>query len=152
MSHDFAVVVVASGLIAFGIDVTSNHVVPALEPNEASEFVTSISIVIGIDAFDVGQDLLHVFKHQSVVVAGGCNFVGFDLRDVLLLLFELRDLFVAEHEWASAWWSEVCVDALAAPRGLDDQNRFTECLVRVDTECEFGANLWTAAFCAEADG
>ena len=63
-----------------GIDISGDHIVPTLEPDEACDFIALLGIVVRVNPFDVAGNVLDVFDHQSVVATGG-------RLEFLLLLF-----------------------------------------------------------------
>ena len=152
LGEQLAVRVVPAGLRAIGVHAAIDHVVPPLEPHESGQLVPLVGVIVGIDAPDVGQDTLDVVDHEPVVATGGLRLVGPDLRQVLALLLEPLQLRRAELERPGARRAEVGVQALAAPRGLDDQDRPVQALLHRDPERELGADLGPARRRAEAGG
>ena len=67
LCQQIAVLVIAARFTSMGIRDDTDHVVPTLEPDKASQSVSRFRIVVGIHPFDIRQDLLSLCsKARSV--------------------------------------------------------------------------------------
>ena len=150
IGHHCAVLVVATRLVPFGVGPAVDHVIPALEPNKARQFIALLGIVARNHPANVGEHFLHVIHHESVIKAGRCGLLGLDRRDILALLPEGLELGLVELVGSRAGRTEIGVEAFASPCGLDDQNRLVEEFLQIEAEGEFGTDLGTPLFRAKA--
>ena len=109
LSHEFAVKIIAADVVPIRIDVSANHVVPALKPDETSQLVARFFIIRRANPFDILQNLVHLIQHQAVVVAACGGAIGSGLSDVFALFFERFQLPFIELVGAGAWRAEVGV-------------------------------------------
>ena len=99
-------------------------VVPSLVPTEAGE-LDALSLVVGKVGVDVAGGLLHDAQHLVVEVS---RITGNQGLGVL----------------AHTGWQEIVAEALAAPRGLDQQHLFIGGFAHEDAEAQLRADLATA--------
>ena len=124
-----------------GIGVAVHEVVEALEPDEAGDFITIGGIVGRADALGIGEHAFHVVDHEVIEAAGFLRLLGLLRLDVLALFLHLLDLRLAEHVGSGAGRAELGVQAPAAPRGLDEEDRLLERGIHGQAEGELGADL-----------
>ena len=150
--EDLAVGVVAALLPAVRVRAAIDHVVPALEPHEARKLVAARGIVPGHHARNVGEHGADMPDHLAVEDAGRGILLGARLLGVDATLAQTLELGLVELVATCAWRTEVGVQALATPRGLDEQDRLVEQARDGDAEAELGPDLLTALASTEASG
>ena len=121
-----------------------------MEPCKARQFIALRGIVVRHDAFDVGEHGFHMLDHQPVIDAGLLFLRGLDGCEVLPLLLETGELRFIEDIGPGAWRAEVGVQALAAPCGLDEQDRPVNELLHVEAKSELRSDLGPVLARAEA--
>src|ERR1017187_602497 len=82
-----------------------------------------------------------MLDHQAIVHTRGFDLVGLVLFHIITMSFAPGQLEVTPHVWPGAGRTEISVQTLAAPGGLDNQDRFLKQLLCVNAKREFRSNL-----------
>ena len=141
MSKAFGVGIVPTGLPALRIGSAGHHVIPALKPCKARKLEAILRVVSGVYALDVLEDPSDVFDHQTVVAPRFFRLVRLDFIEVPSSLFQVFQFLFAKRVWTCRRRAEIGMDRLPAPGSLDDQDRFLESLLHVDSEGKFRPDL-----------
>ena len=132
---------VAAGLCAVRVGAAVYHVVPALKPDETGQLIAFLGVVGRVDALDIAQHLVDMLHHQAVILAGLLGAIGLGLNEVLALFLEVLQLLGVELVGTGAGWTEIRVQRLAAPGGLDDEDRLIHVLLHVNAEGQLRPDL-----------
>ncbi len=141
MSKAFGVGIVPTGLPTIRIGSAGHHVVPALKPGKTRKLVASLRVVSGVYALYVLEHPSDVLDHQTVIAPRFFRLVRLDFIKVLAPLFQVFKLLLAKRVRTCRRRTEIGVNRLPAPSGLDEENRFLESLLHVDSEGELRPDL-----------
>ena len=139
MKYKVGVGIVPTGLPALRVSPSGHHVVPPFEPQNPQARSHPSGRNRGIRALRLSTR--RTCRSSNGNSARFFRLVRLDFIKVLTPLFQVFKLLLAKRVRTCRRWTEIGVNGLPSPGRLDDQDRFLESLLHIDSKGELRTDL-----------
>ena len=143
MSQTIRIRIIPSRLATIWISPTGHHIIPSLKPGKTGKFISILRVVTRINSFNISKHLLHMIHHQTIEFTGLFSLVCFDFLNVFSTSLEIFQFIFIEYIRSCRRRAKISVNRFPSPRGFDNQNRFFQRFVGINSKSIFRSDFFS---------